>query len=100
VRGAEARTASNMDESLSGPPATSVRSLPVKLIFDNRVVINNRLARARGGKVSFTHIIGYAVVKAISEMREMNAGFTMVDGKPHRTEPEHVNFGLAIDVQK
>lgn len=100
MRGAEARTASNMDESLSVPTATSVRSVPVKLIFDNRIVINNHLARARGGKVSFTHIIGYAVVKAISEMREMNAGFTMVDGKPHRTEPEHVNFGLAIDVQK
>src|SRR5699024_8842079 len=51
MRGAEARTASNMDESLSVPTATSVRSVPVKLIFDNRVVINNHLARARGGKV-------------------------------------------------
>src|SRR5699024_10149438 len=100
MRGAEARTASNMDESLSVPTATSVRSVPVKLIFDNRVVINNHLARARGGKVSFTHIIGYAVVKAISEMPEMNAGFAEVEGKPHRTEPDDVNFGLAIDVQK
>src|SRR5699024_6214714 len=100
MRGAAARTASNMDESLSVPTATSVRSVPVKLIFDNRIVINNHLARARGGKVSFTHIIGYAVVKALGEIPEMNAGFTMVDGKPHRTEPEHVNFGLAIDVQK
>ena len=65
LRGAPARTAANMDASLSVPTATSVRSVPVKLLWDNRTVINNHLARARGGKVSFTHIIGYALVKAL-----------------------------------
>ena len=54
-----------MDTSLTVPTATSVRSVPVKLLIDNRMVINNHLARARGGKVSFTHIIGYALVKAL-----------------------------------
>ena len=100
LKGAAARTVQNMDSSLSVPTATSVRAVPVKLLFDNRTVINNHLARARGGKVSFTHLIGYAVVKALTAMPEMNTGFDVVDGKPTQLKPEHVNFGLAIDLQK
>ncbi|WP_249423953.1 multifunctional oxoglutarate decarboxylase/oxoglutarate dehydrogenase thiamine pyrophosphate-binding subunit/dihydrolipoyllysine-residue succinyltransferase subunit [Nocardioides coralli] len=100
LRGAPARTAQNMDASLSVPTATSVRSVPVKLLWDNRTVINNHLARARGGKVSFTHIIGYALVKALKAMPEMNVGFDVVDGKPTLVTPAHINLGLAIDMQK
>ena len=100
LRGASARTVSNMDASLAVPTATSVRTVPVKLLIDNRVVINNHLARARGGKVSFTHIIGFALAKALRAMPEMNYGFTVVDGKPTLVKPPHVNIGLAIDVQK
>ncbi|MDF2748156.1 MAG: 2-oxoglutarate dehydrogenase component, partial [Propionibacteriaceae bacterium] len=80
LRGAPARTAKNMDISLSVPTATSVRSLPVKLLIDQRVVINNHLRRARGGKVSYTHIIGYAMVRALETVPEMNNGYEMVDG--------------------
>jgi multifunctional 2-oxoglutarate metabolism enzyme len=100
LRGAPARTAQNMDSSLSVPTATSVRSVPVKLLWDNRTVINNHLARARGGKVSFTHIIGYAMVKALIAQPEMNVGFDEVDGKPNLVTPAHINLGLAIDMQK
>jgi multifunctional 2-oxoglutarate metabolism enzyme len=100
LRGAPARTAANMDESLSVPTATSVRSVPVKLLWDNRIVINNHLSRARGGKVSFTHLIGYALVKALKAMPEMNVGFDVVDGKPTQITPAHINLGLAIDMQK
>ncbi|GAA4893535.1 multifunctional oxoglutarate decarboxylase/oxoglutarate dehydrogenase thiamine pyrophosphate-binding subunit/dihydrolipoyllysine-residue succinyltransferase subunit [Streptomonospora salina] len=100
LRGAPARTAANMESSLELPTATSVRAIPVKLLFDNRIVINNHLRRGRGGKVSFTHIIGYAVVKALESMPDMNHSYTEVDGKPGVSKPEHVNFGLAIDLQK
>ncbi|MBA2956630.1 multifunctional oxoglutarate decarboxylase/oxoglutarate dehydrogenase thiamine pyrophosphate-binding subunit/dihydrolipoyllysine-residue succinyltransferase subunit [Nocardioides sp. MAH-18] len=100
LRGAPARTAQNMDASLTVPTATSVRSVPVKLLWDNRTVINNHLARARGGKVSFTHLIGYALVKAVKAMPEMNNGFDVVDGKPNLITPAHINLGLAIDVPK
>jgi 2-oxoglutarate dehydrogenase E1 component len=100
MRGAPARTAANMDASLAVPTATSVRTVPVKLLIDNRIVINNHLARARGGKVSFTHIIGYALAKALKAMPEMNYGFEIVDGKPNLVKPPHVNIGLAIDLQK
>ena len=50
LRGAAARTAANMDLSLSVPTATSVRAIPAKLLIDNRIVINNHLKRGRGGK--------------------------------------------------
>ena len=100
LRGAAARTVVNMDQSLTVPTATSVRSVPVKLLFDNRIVINNHLARARGGKVSFTHLIGYAIVQALKSQPDMNTGFAIVEGKPTQLKPEHINFGLAIDLPK
>jgi 2-oxoglutarate dehydrogenase E1 component len=100
LRGAPARTVQNMDASLTVPTATSVRSVPVKLLWDNRIVINNHLARARGGKVSFTHIIGYALVQALKSYPDMNVGFDVVDGKPTLVTPAHINLGLAIDLPK
>ncbi|MGJ6968693.1 multifunctional oxoglutarate decarboxylase/oxoglutarate dehydrogenase thiamine pyrophosphate-binding subunit/dihydrolipoyllysine-residue succinyltransferase subunit [Streptosporangium sp. G11] len=100
LRGAAARTAANMEASLVVPTATSVRAVPAKLLIDNRIVINNHLSRGRGGKVSFTHIIGYAVIKALKVLPEMNHSYTEVDGKPVLVKPEHVNLGLAIDVAK
>ena len=100
LRGAAARTALNMAASLSVPTATSVRTVPAKLLIDNRIVINNHLKRGRGGKASFTHLIGFAIVRALNTMPELNASFAEVDGKPALIQPEHVNLGLAIDVRK
>ncbi|HWG23556.1 MAG TPA: multifunctional oxoglutarate decarboxylase/oxoglutarate dehydrogenase thiamine pyrophosphate-binding subunit/dihydrolipoyllysine-residue succinyltransferase subunit [Actinospica sp.] len=100
LRGPAARLISNMNASLEVPTATSVRAVPAKLLIDNRVVINNHLKRARGGKVSFTHLIGYAMVQATKAIPEMNGSFAEADGKPALVTPEHINFGLAIDLQK
>jgi 2-oxoglutarate dehydrogenase E1 component len=101
LKGAAARVVQNMEASLQVPTATSVRAVPAKLLEDNRTVVNRHLARNRGGKVSFTHLIGYAVVQACKAMPEMNNGFaTGPDGKPVLVVPEHVNLGLAIDLQK
>lgn len=98
LRGAAALVVKNMQSSLSVPTATSVRSVPAKLLADNRVVINNQLRRTRGGKISFTHLIGYAVVRALLDHPSMNRHFAEVDGKPTVVAPEHVNLGLAIDL--
>ena len=100
LRGVAARVVQSMEGSLSVPTATSVRVVPAKLIIDNRTVINNHLKRGRGGKVSFTHLIGYAMVKAIRSMPEMNTFFTDLDGKPAIGHPEHINLGIAIDLAK
>src|SRR5450755_4629384 len=99
LRGAAARTVTNMTASLGVPTATSVRAVPAKLLVDNRIVINNHLRRGRGGKVSFTHLIGYAVIAALKSMPEMNEAYTEENGKPAVARPGHVNLGLAIDVQ-
>ncbi|XVV02914.1 multifunctional oxoglutarate decarboxylase/oxoglutarate dehydrogenase thiamine pyrophosphate-binding subunit/dihydrolipoyllysine-residue succinyltransferase subunit [Actinosynnema sp. CA-248983] len=98
LRGAAAAIAKNMELSLTVPTATSVRAVPAKLLADNRIVINNHLKRTRGGKVSFTHLIGYAVVRALQAYPNMNRHYAEVDGKPFVVTPEHVNFGLAIDL--
>ncbi|MBO8194864.1 multifunctional oxoglutarate decarboxylase/oxoglutarate dehydrogenase thiamine pyrophosphate-binding subunit/dihydrolipoyllysine-residue succinyltransferase subunit [Streptomyces oryzae] len=100
LRGPSAAVAKNMNASLELPTATSVRAVPVKLLFDNRIVINNHLKRARGGKVSFTHLIGYAMVQALKAMPSMNHSFAEKDGKPTLVKPDHVNLGLAIDLVK
>lgn len=100
LRGVAARVVQSMEGSLSVPTATSVRVVPAKLMIDNRTVINNHLKRGRGGKVSFTHIIGYAMIKALRAMPEMNNFFTDLDGKPAIGHPEHINLGIAIDLAK
>lgn len=100
LRGANARVVSNMEASLTVPTATSVRAMPAKLLIDNRTVINNHLSRSRGGKVSFTHLIGYAMIKATRDMQSMNNGFEVRDGKPVLVEPAHINLGIAIDLPK
>ncbi len=99
LRGASAAIAKNMDASLTVPTATSVRAVPAKLMADNRIVINNHLKRSRGGKISFTHLIGYAMVRALREFPNMNRHYEEVDGKPHAVTPEHVNLGIAIDMK-
>jgi len=100
LRGVAARVVQSMEGSLTVPTATSVRVVPAKLLIDNRTVINNHLKRGRGGKVSFTHLIGYAMIKAIRAMPEMNSFFTELDGKPAVGHPEHINLGIAIDLAK
>jgi multifunctional 2-oxoglutarate metabolism enzyme len=100
IRGVSARVVQSMESSLTVPTATSVRAIPAKLMIDNRIVINNHLKRTRGGKVSFTHIIAYAMIKALRAMPEMNAFFGELDGKPALGKPEHINLGIAIDLAK
>ena len=100
LRGPAARVVANMEASLTVPTATSVRDVPAKLLIDNRTVINNHLARGRGGKVSFTHLIGYAIVLAAKQVPAMNFSFTELDGKPAIALHEQINLGLAIDVAK
>ena len=99
LRGAAAAVVKNMSQSLDLPTATSVRAIPAKLMIDNRIVINNQLKRTRGGKISFTHLLGYALVQALKAFPNMNRHYAEVDGKPTSVTPAHINLGLAIDLQ-
>ncbi|BDV30095.1 alpha-ketoglutarate decarboxylase [Microbacterium terricola] len=100
LRGMTKTLAANMDESLTVPTATSVRTVPAKLMIDNRIVINNHMARTRGGKVSFTHLIGWAIIQALKAFPSQNVFYTEIDGKPAVVSPAHINLGIAIDLPK
>ncbi|MBI2170011.1 MAG: multifunctional oxoglutarate decarboxylase/oxoglutarate dehydrogenase thiamine pyrophosphate-binding subunit/dihydrolipoyllysine-residue succinyltransferase subunit [Actinobacteria bacterium] len=101
LRGAAARIVENMEASLGVPTATSVREVPAKLLEVNRVILNNHLGRHGGGKVSFTHLIAFAVLRAIERVPNMNAGYVVADdGTPTHVRHEHVNLGLAVDLEK
>ncbi|MDJ1369914.1 multifunctional oxoglutarate decarboxylase/oxoglutarate dehydrogenase thiamine pyrophosphate-binding subunit/dihydrolipoyllysine-residue succinyltransferase subunit [Gulosibacter molinativorax] len=98
LKGMSKAIAKNMDISLEIPTATSYREIPAKLMIDNRIVINNHLRRTRGGKISFTHMLGYAIVQALKMFPSQNVYYDIVDGKPTMVTPAHINLGIAIDV--
>ena len=102
LRGAAARIVTNMETSLEVPTATSFREVPAKLLEVNRRVINGYLGRTRGGKISFTHLIGYAVVRAVADtVPAMNRSYLEgPDGKPRVVSPDSVGLGLAVDIEK
>ncbi|RXZ67160.1 multifunctional oxoglutarate decarboxylase/oxoglutarate dehydrogenase thiamine pyrophosphate-binding subunit/dihydrolipoyllysine-residue succinyltransferase subunit, partial [Agromyces albus] len=100
LKGLPKTLAANMDQSLSVPTATSVRTIPAKLMIDNRIVINNHLRRSRGGKVSFTHLIGWAIIQALKEFPTQNVYYAEPDGKPSVVKPAHIGLGIAIDLPK
>ena len=102
LRGVAAKIVENMEASLEVPTATSFREVPAKLLEVNRRIINGYLGRTRGGKVSFTHLIGYAIVRAIADsVPVMNRTYLEgPDGKPRVVRNERVGLGLAVDVEK
>jgi 2-oxoglutarate decarboxylase len=100
LRGAAARLVENMERSLRVPTATTVRTINVKLLEENRRLLNDHLADTVGGKVSYTHILAWAVVQGLAAMPGMRAIFTEVDGGPAKLSPDQINFGLAVDVQR
>jgi 2-oxoglutarate decarboxylase len=103
LRGAAATLAANMEESLEVPTATSVRAVPAKLLEVNRGIINDHLARTSGAKVSFTHLIGYAVVRAamaVPAMRRTYVPDVDGNGRPGVAVHEHVGLGVAVDLPR
>ncbi len=101
LRGGAARLVANMEASLAVPTATSARVVPARLLEVNRKVLNGYMARTGGGKVSFTHLIGYAVVKALDAVPAMRSVFVDGDnGNAGVSRAPHVGLGLAIDVAK
>ena len=98
LTGVAARIAENMESSRDIPTATSVRFVPAKLLEENRAVINRFLQGGRGGKVSFTHLIGWAVVRALEAVPVMQRSFARREGKPVARVPDAVHLDIAVDV--
>ncbi|MEM1056635.1 MAG: multifunctional oxoglutarate decarboxylase/oxoglutarate dehydrogenase thiamine pyrophosphate-binding subunit/dihydrolipoyllysine-residue succinyltransferase subunit [Bacteroidota bacterium] len=101
IKGVAARTVDNMEASLTIPTATSVREVPVKLMAENRRLINRRQRATGGSKVSYTHLIAYALTLALEQVPAMKSAFRRNDsGDPERIAPGSVSLGLAIDIEK
>ena len=102
IKGVGARIVSNMEASLAVPTATSFRDVPAKLLEVNRKIVNGHLSRKMVRKVSFTHLIGYAVVRAINDtVPAMNNIYaTDAAGKPRIVRPEHIGLGIAVDIAR
>ena len=100
LRGVASRIVDNMEASLAVPTATSARTIPVKLLEENRRQLNLYLAAAGRGKLSFTHLIGWALVRALRAHPALNAAFARVGNEPARRQPARINLGIAIDVER
>jgi 2-oxoglutarate decarboxylase len=100
IAGSSEKILDNMMTSLSIPVATSQRTIPVKLLEENRTLINNYLKKVKSGKISFTHLISWAILKAVKSFSVMNYAFTIIEGRPHVIKRKDVNLGLAIDIEK
>jgi 2-oxoglutarate decarboxylase len=100
IRGGALKIVENMEASLAVPTATSQRRIPVKLLDENRRIINKHLQDNDRGKASYTHLIGWALLRALAEFPQLNDGFDRPDGTPVRVRRANINLGLAIDLQK
>jgi multifunctional 2-oxoglutarate metabolism enzyme len=100
IRGPALKIVENMETSLSVPTATSERRIPVKLLDENRRIINKHLAENDRGKASYTHIIAWAILRALDELPQLNDGFADVDGVASRVKRREVNLGIAVDLVK
>jgi len=100
LTGAAKKIVENMETSLTVPTATTFRNMPVKVLEENRRIINENLLASGRGKVSFTHLIAWAIIKAAKAYPALNNGYGFVDGKPSRLENDSINLGIAIDLEK
>ena len=100
IRGGAVRIVENMEASLQIPTATSMRTVPVRTLEENRRLLNRHREAAGQGKVSFTHIVGWAILRALDTFPRLNDAFAEVDGQPHRIQRDQVRLGIAVDVQK
>jgi 2-oxoglutarate dehydrogenase E1 component len=100
IRGGALKIVENMETSLTVPTATSNRQVPVKVLEENRALVNQYLKEHKRGKASYTHFVAYAILRALERYPQLNDGFALVDGAPARVRRSEVNLGLAIDLEK
>ncbi|HVF43715.1 MAG TPA: multifunctional oxoglutarate decarboxylase/oxoglutarate dehydrogenase thiamine pyrophosphate-binding subunit/dihydrolipoyllysine-residue succinyltransferase subunit, partial [Pyrinomonadaceae bacterium] len=100
IRGAALKIVENMETSLGVPTATSNRQVPVKVLEENRALVNQFLKEHKRGKTSYTHFIAFALLRALERFPQLNDGFAVTGGHPTRVKRAEVNLGVAIDLEK
>ncbi len=99
LRGPAGMLAQAMNESREVPTATSFRTVAVDTLDAKRKALN-AILKERGMKVSFTHLVAWAIVKATKEWPVMTRVFEQRDGKAFAIEGSPVNLGIAVDVER
>ena len=100
IRGGAVRIVENMEASLTVPTATSIRTLPVRTLEENRRLLNKHRDGTGGGKVSFTHLVAWAILRALDTFPRLNDAYAELEGAPHRIQRDAVRLGIAVDVQR
>src|SRR5438128_176335 len=100
IRGGAVRIVENMEASLSIPTATSMRQVPVRTLEENRRLLNKHRDATGGGKISFTHLVAWAILRALDTFPRLNDAYAELDGAPHRIQRDAVRLGVAVDVQR
>jgi multifunctional 2-oxoglutarate metabolism enzyme len=100
IRGGAMRIVENMEASLTVPTATSMRDVPVRTLEENRAILNKHRASTGGSKISFTHLVAWAVLRGLDTFPRLNDAYAELEGQPHRIQRESVRLGIAVDVQK
>ena len=98
IKGVATKVVENMEESLELPTATSLRTIPVKMLIEDRLLINEYLEKRGDPKITFTHLISWAIIQGLREFPNINNHFEVKDNNPYKVKPKHINFGVAIDV--
>ncbi|HXY40713.1 MAG TPA: multifunctional oxoglutarate decarboxylase/oxoglutarate dehydrogenase thiamine pyrophosphate-binding subunit/dihydrolipoyllysine-residue succinyltransferase subunit, partial [Vicinamibacteria bacterium] len=99
-RGGAVRAVENMEASLSVPTATSVRTIPVRTLEENRRLLNKHRDSTGQPRLSFTHFIAWAILLALDAFPRMNDAYAEVEGQPHRVHRDEVRLGIAVDLQR
>jgi len=100
IRGGAMRVVENMEASLGVPTATSIRTVPMRTLEENRRLLNKHRDATGGTKISFTHVIAWAILRALDSFPRLNDAYAELDGLAHRIQRDSVRLGIAIDVQK
>ena len=100
IRGGALRIVENMEASLAVPTATSLRTMPVRTLEENRRILNKHRDSTGKGKISFTHLVSWAILRALDTFPRLNDAYAELDGQAHRVQRDTVRLGVAVDVQK
>ena len=100
IRGGAVRIVENMEASLTVPTASSIREIPVRTLEENRRILNKHRDATGGAKISFTHLVAWAILRALDAFPRMNDAYAELEGHPHRIQRDSVRLGIAVDVQR
>ncbi|MFI5403493.1 MAG: multifunctional oxoglutarate decarboxylase/oxoglutarate dehydrogenase thiamine pyrophosphate-binding subunit/dihydrolipoyllysine-residue succinyltransferase subunit, partial [Planctomycetota bacterium] len=100
IRGGALRIVENMEASLQVPTATSVRTIPVRTLEENRRILNKHRESLGRSKVSFTHLVAWAILRGLDTFPRLNDAYAELEGQAHRIQRDAVRLGIAVDVPK